>query len=167
MPQLDVSTYTSQLFWLLISWGILFVFLWKVIVPRISGKLSKREEKIQALRAEAQHLDMQADNLILEYDQKLSEIKHMQKEKLQSVCNFIQKSKEDLEISLTKDTERLIEKYQISLESSTKELLQRLPESLESSLIALINQHLPTAMEDTDQIKQLLIKEIKKVERHG
>jgi len=162
MPQLDVSTYTSQLFWLLISWGILFIFLWKVIVPKMSGKLSKREAKIKELLVEAQHLNAQAESIILEYNQKLNEVKHIQKEKLQNVCNFIQKSKEDLEMSLAKDTEKLLEKYQVSLETSTKELLQRLPESLESSLITLINQHLPTAMEDTHQVKQLLIKEIKK-----
>lgn len=167
MPQLDISTYTSQLFWLLISWGILFTFLWKVIVPKMSNKLSKRDERIKELLAEAQHLDAQADNLILEYNKKLSALKQEQKEKLKNVSVFIQKGKEELENSLTEDMERAIETYKISLERSMKELFERLPEGVEEHLIKLINQHFPNPMENDPLIKELLVKEIKKAQSYA
>ena len=46
MPQLNPEFYTSQLFWLVVTFSFLLVFLWRISLPRISLVLEKRESKI-------------------------------------------------------------------------------------------------------------------------
>ena len=46
MPQLNPEFFISQLFWLVLTFTFLFVFLWRISLPRISMALKKRENKI-------------------------------------------------------------------------------------------------------------------------
>jgi F-type H+-transporting ATPase subunit b len=53
MPQLDISTYFNQLFWLIISFSALYYFIAGYFLPGIGGIMLKREDKIKADIAEA------------------------------------------------------------------------------------------------------------------
>ena len=46
MPQLNPEFFISQLFWLAISFAFLFIFLWRISLPKISSVLEKRANKI-------------------------------------------------------------------------------------------------------------------------
>ena len=46
MPQFDSTTFASQLFWLLVTFGLLFMIASRVLLPRIAGILTARQEKI-------------------------------------------------------------------------------------------------------------------------
>ncbi len=46
MPQFDSTTFASQLFWLLVTFGLLFIIASRVLLPRIAGILTARQEKI-------------------------------------------------------------------------------------------------------------------------
>lgn len=63
MPQFDPSTYTSQLFWLVLCLGVLAVFMKRVFVPRLMGNLDAREGAIRAYKDEAQKLLKQTQEL--------------------------------------------------------------------------------------------------------
>jgi len=56
MPQLDFSTYSSQLFWLGVSFAILFLLMWKVAIPRVGEVIEAREQKIRADLERAEQL---------------------------------------------------------------------------------------------------------------
>ena len=47
MPQLDVSTFPPQLVWLLITFGALFLIVWKVALPRIVDVRDNRQRRIE------------------------------------------------------------------------------------------------------------------------
>ena len=47
MPQLNPEFFASQLFWLVITFVFLFIFLWRISLPRINIVQTKRENKIQ------------------------------------------------------------------------------------------------------------------------
>ncbi len=47
MPQLEISTFPSQIFWLVVSFLILYIIMAKVIVPRISSVIKNRENEIK------------------------------------------------------------------------------------------------------------------------
>ena len=56
MPQLNPEFFISQLFWLVISFTFLFIFLWRISLPRISSVLEKRASKINDdIRMAKQH----------------------------------------------------------------------------------------------------------------
>jgi len=73
MPQLDVTTYASQLFWLVVTFGLLFIVMARVIIPRIGGVLEDRESLINGDLAKAEELKANTEKAIAEYEQKLAE----------------------------------------------------------------------------------------------
>ena len=53
-PPFDTSTFPSQIFWLVVTFAFLFVVVWRVAGPRISGVITTRRNKINGDIAEAQ-----------------------------------------------------------------------------------------------------------------
>jgi F-type H+-transporting ATPase subunit b len=46
MPQLNPEFWFSQIFWLIITFGVLFIVLSKLILPKISANLEARKSQI-------------------------------------------------------------------------------------------------------------------------
>ena len=69
MPQLEqIDTYLSQVFWLLVTFGVLFVFLRRVALPRIAGVLESRRERIEADLDKAANLKAESETILAEYE---------------------------------------------------------------------------------------------------
>ena len=47
MPQLNTEFWISQIFWLIITFGVLYVVLSKLLLPKISSNLESRKSQIQ------------------------------------------------------------------------------------------------------------------------
>jgi F-type H+-transporting ATPase subunit b len=60
MPQLDVSTYPAQLFWLFLSFSFFFCVVRWAVVPRLAATLKEREKKLSTLLTEARALQQEA-----------------------------------------------------------------------------------------------------------
>ena len=75
MPQLNPEFWVSQIFWLTLTFGILYVVLSKLILPKISDNLESRKsqilENIEA--AEKQREDSEAK--LEEYEEIISKSK--------------------------------------------------------------------------------------------
>lgn len=56
LPQLDTTTFSSQLFWLAISFSVLFILMWKVALPRVGDVIESRDQKIRADLERAEQL---------------------------------------------------------------------------------------------------------------
>lgn len=73
LPQLDPTTYTSQLFWLAITFGLLYIALSSYILPRIGRALDQRQERIQRDIDQAEDLKRQTDEAIATYEKRLAD----------------------------------------------------------------------------------------------
>lgn len=62
IPQMDQTWYPNQLFWLAISFGILFLIVSRLIVPTISSVLKTRENAIEQAIAEAERAKAAAES---------------------------------------------------------------------------------------------------------
>ena len=47
MPQLNPEFWISQIFWLVLTFGVLYIVLSKLILPKISANLELRKSQIQ------------------------------------------------------------------------------------------------------------------------
>lgn len=56
MPQLDLNTYISQLFWLIVTLPLLYLFIAKIFLPTVSEVVKKRVSKVEKDLAEAEKL---------------------------------------------------------------------------------------------------------------
>ena len=63
MPQISqiAATYASQIFWLLITFGILYFGIGKMMVPRVQGVMDLREQRIAQDLANAEKARAEAD----------------------------------------------------------------------------------------------------------
>ncbi|MBH1989714.1 MAG: hypothetical protein I8H80_00875 [Alphaproteobacteria bacterium] len=165
MPQFEISTFSSQLFWFFVCWGCVFVYLWKILVPRMSAKLSDREHKIKSILAEATSFDLQTETMLLKYDDKLNHFKQKQKAKLQQTTEFIQKSKEGLESDLKQELDSQLLILEAKLKQSQADLLKTLPTELESVLTEFAQKQIPFAL-DAGGISKVLNAEVKKLMHH-
>ena len=67
MPQLDVSTFSSQIFWLIICFSVLYYLLSRRALPRISEALEARQDRIAADLDQAQRLRREAEAALASY----------------------------------------------------------------------------------------------------
>src|SRR5690554_2149411 len=72
-PPFDTSTYASQLLWLAITFGLFYLFLNKVVLPRIGGILEVRSGRIAQDLDEAAKLKEEADAAVAAYEQELAD----------------------------------------------------------------------------------------------
>src|SRR6185312_10941342 len=75
MPQLNPLDWGPQLIWLLITFGILYVLMLKVALPRIGAVIEARADRIAKDLAEADRLRRQTEEAIAAYEQALAEAK--------------------------------------------------------------------------------------------
>jgi F-type H+-transporting ATPase subunit b len=71
-PPFDTTTFPSQLFWLVVTFGFLFVVLWRVAGPRIHGVISERRGTINDALAEAANARTQAEQAGSDYEKALT-----------------------------------------------------------------------------------------------
>ena len=69
MPQLDIAFYPAQIFWLIISFGILFLAMKYWLLPPLADVLDQREEKIKKILRQADKMSAEAERIGKEYQQ--------------------------------------------------------------------------------------------------
>lgn len=71
LPQLDVSTFPSQLFWLLVSFALLYAIFSKKTLPEISGVIENRQNYIEKDIASAEKMKSEAEEVQKAYEASL------------------------------------------------------------------------------------------------
>ncbi|MFC7053579.1 F0F1 ATP synthase subunit B [Hansschlegelia quercus] len=72
-PPFDASTYPGQLLWLAIFFGLFYVLMSRVALPRLANIVEGRAEKIASDLAEARRLKTEADAAIQAYEKALAD----------------------------------------------------------------------------------------------
>lgn len=141
MPQFNVHTYPSQVFWLLITFFCLFLAMWKIAFPMFRQILKKRGkamsdnlDKAEELRKEAlsyqeeakkilQDASSQSQNII---DQTLLEISDLQQQKLEEFDRKLDDKFKQAHIHIEKQKKKALDEVpQIAL-SLTKIALKKI-----------------------------------------
>lgn len=73
LPQMDVSTYPSQLFWLTLTFLFLYVMMSRIVLPRIGQVIEERRDRIAADLDRAAELKEQSEAALAEYETALAE----------------------------------------------------------------------------------------------
>lgn len=72
MPQLDTSTFTSQLFWLVVCFFSMMFIMSKFIIPKIADIMEQRQRKIDGYLNKAADLKEQAEAALRKYQNALA-----------------------------------------------------------------------------------------------
>jgi F-type H+-transporting ATPase subunit b len=116
MPQFDVSSFSSQLFWLAIVFAILYFIVSKFIAPKAESILTARNRCIEDDINYAEVYKKEAKMLDIEKHEKLTEVnirvEEMQQQAIKLLESHFAKQKED--ISKTLDHKREISSDEIA-----------------------------------------------------
>ena len=74
-PPFDPATFPSQLLWLAITFGLFYLFLKRVAMPRLGGIIDVRNDRISQDLDHAARLKGEADAAVAAYEQELAEAK--------------------------------------------------------------------------------------------
>ena len=100
MPQLNPDYWVSQIFWVILIFGILYVILWRTILPKINENLENRKFQILTDLDGAQKLKDQSEKKISEYNIILSKAKQDAKKILDGTRKKVNQDIENKKINL-------------------------------------------------------------------
>ena len=110
MPQLNPEFWISQIFWLTFTFGILYIVLSKLILPKISANLELRKSQIQENIEAAEKQRESSETKLKEYDEIISksklEAKNIFKEAREKVIKSINSKKETLDNQIDEEIKK-------------------------------------------------------------
>jgi F-type H+-transporting ATPase subunit b len=72
MPQLDFSTFPTQLFWLAVTFITLYLLMRWLALPRVAAMIKARRDQLDADLARAEQLKAEAEGVLTAYQQILA-----------------------------------------------------------------------------------------------
>ena len=117
MPQLNPDFFVSQLFWLAVFFTFLFVFLWKISLPRIAKVLQKRQNKIDENLSTAKELQEQAQEIEKKINIQINSAKETTDDQIKKTISLLGDEVNKKLLSLDKELETKIN-------NSEKEIIQ-------------------------------------------
>ena len=110
MPQLNPEFWVSQIFWLTLTFGILYITLSKIILPKISANLELRKSQIQENIEAAEKQREESESKLKEYEDIILKSKfeaiNIFKETREKVLKDINAKKETLENQINEEVKK-------------------------------------------------------------
>ena len=92
LPQFDISAYPNVLFWLVVSFGLLYFLVQRSGISSVQDVLDSRENKISDDTGRARDMSKEAESLKTAFEDKLLQAKHQANEE---VRNALEKASQE------------------------------------------------------------------------
>jgi len=160
MPQLNPEFWFSQIFWLIIAFGLLFMVLSKLILPKISENLEARKSQILENIEAAEKQREISENKIKEYEKIIidskNEAKNYFSKAREKILKDIDKKRETLKNEINKEIKKT-EKEITDLKNKSPEKINKIAIETSSNLVKQLigvevnNSSISAIIEDTSK----------------
>ena len=138
MPQLNPEFWISQIFWLTLTFGILYIVLSKLILPKISANLELRKSQIQENIEAAEKQRKNSESKLKEYEDIILknrlEAKDIFKNAREKVIKDISSKKEVLDKQIDEEIKKAEQEIKL-LKKSAPEKINRIAIETSSELV--------------------------------
>lgn len=125
MPQFDVSTYISQMFWVLLIFFCYWLVMDKLIIPRIAEMIEFRKRKYDDFIQKAEEINKKAQTSLQQYEKTLAaaraeassqiaknekELRELISQKESEIKNDLAQKMTEHENKLAREKEKLLKK---------------------------------------------------------
>ena len=117
MPQLNSEFWVSQIFWLIVTFGFLFVILTKFILPKISNNLELRKSQILENIETAEKQKIESENKIKEYEALINSSKN-------EARNYFNEARKKIIQDIDKKREKIEEEINLEIRNAEKEIVE-------------------------------------------
>ena len=126
MPQLNPEYWVSQIFWMTLIFGALYVILWRTILPKINENLENRKSQILTDLDDAQKFEDQSKEKLSEYNKILNQAKQEAKKILdgtrKKVNQDIKNKKNQFNLEIVKEIKNAEKEIKTMKLSSIKDI---------------------------------------------
>ena len=141
MPQLNPEFWASQIFWLILIFGSLYILLSKLILPKISNNLEARKSEIAENIEAAEKQRNESDQKLKDYEkiinQSKTEAKNLFSQARQKILSDINSKKESLEKEIDEEIKKA-EKEILDLNKKSPEKINKIAIETTADLIKQI-----------------------------
>ena len=142
MPQLNPEFWISQIFWLTLTFGILYIALSKLILPKISANLELRKSQIQENIEAAEKQRESSEAKLKEYDDIISKSKleanNIFKEARENVLKEINTKKETLDKQIDEEVKKVEQEINLLKKGASEKINKIAIETTSELLVKLI-----------------------------
>ena len=163
MPQLNPEFWISQIFWLTLIFGALYILLSKFILPKISNNLETRKSQIVENIEAAEKQRKESDQKIKDYENIINEAKIEAKNIFNQAREKILKDINNKKESLKKEIDQEIKKAEteiLELKNKSPEKINKIAIETSADLIKKIvgvevnNSNISAIVEDISKKKE-------------
>lgn len=158
MPQLETSTFTSQLFWLIVCFFSMMFIMSKFIIPRIADILEQRQRKIDGYLNKAADIKLQAEASLKKYQDALAKATNEANSSLsrtkEELNELIKNKQSELDSSLQKKIKEGEKEINRSKEAALKQV-QSIAEGLAVDVVKKIGLTTINSQEIKAVIKEI------------
>ena len=126
MPQLNPEFWISQIFWLTLTFGILYIVLSKFILPKISANLELRKSQIQDNIEAAEKQRKDSETKLKEYDDIIFkcklEARNIFKNSREKIIKDINNKKETLENQINEEIKKAEKEIEVVKKSAPEKI---------------------------------------------
>ncbi len=138
MPQLNPEFWISQIFWLILTFSILYLFLSKIILPKIVKNLERRKSQIQENIEAAEKQREDSESKLKEYEEIImkskSKAKNIFKETKEKSLKDINSKREKLEKQIDEEI-KIAEKEINELKKTAPEKINKIAIETSSEIL--------------------------------
>ena len=139
-PPLDTKTFPSQIFWLAIFFGLLYLLLSKMVLPRIGAILENRAKRIEGDLTEAKALQEQTVAAVSAYEKSLSDAKAKATSIAQETRGKLQASSDAERAALDADLAKKISTAESKIAASKAKAMNEVGDIAAESAMAIVEQ---------------------------
>lgn len=128
MPQFDMTTAPSQIFWFLLVFGLLYLTFVKVVLPKMGGVIEARQNKIEGDLARAESLKREAEEAVASYEDALAKARAEASTILHEAAEATRKEIEAQSAAFDKELNQKVQAAQARIAEAEKEARSHLTE---------------------------------------
>lgn len=126
MPQLDTSSFTSQLFWLVICFFSMMFIMSKFIIPKIADIMEQRQRKIDSYLDKAADLKQQAETALQKYQDALAQATENANQSLANTKDEMNKLINDKQSELENRLQKKIKDGEAEINANKEQALKQI-----------------------------------------
>lgn len=126
MPQLDPNTFLPQVVWLVITFTILFLVMWRVALPRIADVLEARQKRMSDNLEKAEGFKKEAEAALEAYEAAMAEARDQAQAVIAEARGELAEEAADRQAALGETLAEQISQGEARIEQAKNEAIGRL-----------------------------------------
>jgi len=155
LPQLDFTTWPTQIFWLVVSFLLAYLLMWRLVVPRIGSVLEERHNRIEDDLRRARQASDDAEQARVAFEDLLANARNDASETTRKATESIMKKMDRKMETANANLAKKTASAETDIANARNEALKDVSDIAATSAIDVVSQLTGMKVSKTDAKKQV------------